>query len=77
MKHWDERDVADVRPQRLSRQERKHLRAMFADVPAHRRRPQATHPETLIGVAMAFAALAALAWALAPGGGPVSPKILP
>ena len=77
MKHWDERDVADVRPTRLSREERRRVRAMFADIPAHRRRARVAHPETLIGVALAFAALAALAWALAPSGGPVSAKLLP
>jgi len=77
MKHWDERDVADVAPARLTRAERQHLRAMFADIPAHRRHRSTVHPETLIGVAMAFTALAALAWLLAPGGGPVSPEILP
>jgi hypothetical protein len=76
MKHWDERDRADVEPVRLSRAERKRVRAMFAQVPAHRRRRAQAHPGSMIGVALAFATLAALAWALAPSG-PVSAKILP
>ncbi|MCL6684024.1 hypothetical protein [Sphingomonas alba] len=76
MKHWDETDVADCKPIRLSRADRKRLRAMFAHVPEHRRRREPTHPGSIIGVALAFATLAALAWALAPAG-PVSPKILP
>ena len=76
MKHWDERERTDVEPVRLTRAERKRVRAMFADIPEHRRQRQAAHPETMIGVALALAVLAALAWALAPSG-PVSPKILP
>lgn len=77
MKHWDERERTDVEPVRLSRAERKRVRAMFADIPEHRRQRQPMHPGSVIGVALAFAVLAGLAWAMAPGGGPVSPKILP
>ncbi len=76
MKHWDERERADVDLVRLSRAERKRLRAMFADIPAHRRRREPAHPGSIIGVAMAFAVLAGLLWALAPSG-PVSGKLLP
>ncbi len=75
MKHWDERERADVKPARLSRGERKRVRAMFAQIPVHRRRREPMHPGSVIGVALAFATLAALAWALSPSG-PVSGKIL-
>jgi hypothetical protein len=76
MKHWDERDVADVRPVRLSRAERRRLRAMFAEQPAHRRRHEAPHVGSMIGVALAFAVLAGLAWAVSPAD-PVSARLLP
>jgi hypothetical protein len=76
MKHWGERDLADVQPVRLSRAERKRVRALFAEVPAHRRSNEAPHVGSLIGVALAFAVLAGLAWAIIPAD-PVSPKILP
>ena len=75
MKHWDERDLLDARPARLSPAERRRLRAMFAEQPAHRRRREPLDIGSVIGVALAFAVLAALAWALAPAA-PVSAKIL-
>jgi hypothetical protein len=75
MKHWDDRDAADCRPVRLSRAERKRLRAMFAERPAHRPavRP---HAGSVIGLALAVTVLAGLAWALAPAD-PVSSRLLP
>jgi hypothetical protein len=76
MKHWDERDVTDVRTVRLTRAERKRLRALFAQVPDHRRDRSPPHVGSLIGVALSFAVLVGIAWAIVPAD-PVSPKILP
>ena len=76
MKHWNERDVADVTPARLTRAERKRVRALFAQIPEHRRDRNPPHVASIIGVALAFAVLASLAWALAPTD-PISSKILP
>ena len=76
MKHWDESELADARPVRLSRAERKRLRALFAEPPAHRHRREPTNIGSVIGVALAFTVLAALAWAVAPAD-PVSSKVLP
>ena len=76
MKHWVENDFGDAAPARLTRAERKRLRALFAQVPAHRRDRSPPHVGSIIGVALAFAVLASLAWAVAPAD-PISSKILP
>ena len=74
MKHWDERDLTDVRPVRLSRSDRKRLRALFAQQPKGRAKER-PHVGSLIGLSMAIGMLVLLAVALAPGD-PVSSRIL-
>ena len=76
MKRWDGPDLADVTPTRLSRAERKRVRALFAQVPPHRRHRGPPDVGSIIGVALAFAMLAGIAWAIVPAD-PVSPKLLP
>lgn len=74
MKHWDGRD-RDTAELPLSKQERERLRAIFAENPAgrHHERP---HIGSWIGLALALAVLAGLAWVMAPSD-PVSHKLLP
>ena len=73
MKHWDGLDE-DVAPLRLSRRERRRIRAMFAEQPAGRRQEK-PHVGSLIGLALALAVVAGLAWAVAPVD-PVSSKLM-
>jgi hypothetical protein len=76
MKHWDNPDLAEVARARLTRAERKRVRALFAQVPPHRRDRRPPDVGSIIGVAMALAVLAGIAWAIVPAD-PVSPKLLP
>ena len=73
MKHWDGQDVAEPIAPRLSRRERRELAHLF-ELPAHRRTSRAGMG-SLIGLGLALAVLAGLAWALAPGE-PISPDLL-
>jgi hypothetical protein len=73
MKHWDERDVADVKPARLSREDRARLKELF-EVPAHRQQRQ-SGLHSIIGLMLAVGVLVALAFALAPAE-PISPRLI-
>ncbi len=73
MKHWDGQDAAEPIVPRLSRRERRQLAHLF-ELPPHRRQGRA-HMGSLIGLGLALAVLAGLAWTLAPGD-PVSPDLL-
>ena len=73
MKHWDGQDAAEPNAPRLSRRERRALAHLF-ELPAHRRTSRASMG-SLIGLGLALAVLAGLAWALAPGD-PISSKLL-
>ena len=73
MKHWDERDVADVEELRLPRPEEARLAEMLATRARPRREP--VHVGSMIGLALALAVLAGLAWVLTPAD-PVSPTLL-
>lgn len=73
MKHWDGFDAAEPIAPRLTQRERRELAHLF-DLPAHRRTSRA-HMGSLIGLGLALAVLAGLAWALAPSD-PISRDLL-
>jgi hypothetical protein len=73
MKHWDERERADVAPARLSRQDRLRLRALLGEAPPRPR--QRLHAGSMIGLALAIGLAVGLAFLLSPSD-PVSTRLL-
>ena len=73
MKHWDERERADVKALRLSPAERERLRALM-EPPARQRRSE-PQVHSLVGLAIALTVLVGLAVLLAPSD-PVSSRLI-